>query len=198
MSGQAPTNRFRGILDCTGEDGEQEAAEEGEVCIPVFPNLFHPPGSLISAGGDRRCSPCCSFMLEWCVMNRAVLIPGICNNSAGAPGSHCNGRTRARTGTSWKEPKKEKKGKAPKPQRMGTPFSSLSSHFGVSREPFPVTPGMDSAVEPPWDRQTCRSGKQRGFFPDASSSLPLDSLQALRRHQCPTAALASPHHRIPE
>lgn len=112
-----------------------------------------PPGSLISAGGDRRCSPCCSFMLEWCVMNRgetpALLIPGICNNSAGAPGSHCSGRTRARTGTRWKEPKKGKKGKAPKPQRMGTPFSSLCLHFGVSRAPFPVTPGMDSAVEPP-------------------------------------------------
>lgn len=39
MSGQAPTNRFRGILGCTGKDGEQEASGEGEVFIPLFPNL---------------------------------------------------------------------------------------------------------------------------------------------------------------
>lgn len=41
MSGQAPTKRFRGILNSTGKGGEQEAAEEGEVCIPLFPNLLH-------------------------------------------------------------------------------------------------------------------------------------------------------------
>lgn len=164
MSGQAPTNSFRAILDCTGKDGEQEAAEEGEVCVPLFPSLSHPPGSLIPAGGGRRCSPRCSFLLELCVMNRGE-IPALCSFQGSVSilqehlGPIAMGDTRGGTGTRQKEPKK---GKAPKPQRVGTRFSSLSLHSGVSRAPFPVRAGMGSPVEPPWETKT-RCGKHRGF-----------------------------------
>lgn len=80
----------------------------------------------------------------------SMLIPGICDDSAGAAGSLCNGGGHESKDRDKMEGTKERE--SPKASEGGDSIFQLVPYFAVSRAPFPVSPGVDLAVEPPWDR----------------------------------------------
>lgn len=142
--------------------------------------LFLPPGVVCY---EQRRNP------------SSLLIPGICNNSAGAAGSHCN---RTQEEGQGQDGRNQRKGKPQSLRGWGLSFPACPSTFELPEQHSLSEQGWigcGCSLEP-LCLQTCRSEKQRALFPLHQ----LPCLWILCRHSGDISVpyLASPHHGIPD